>query len=289
MSTPDSPIALITGATSGIGRVTALALAQRGYRVVLLARNAEKAAAVQAEIAARPGAPAAEILLADLADLGQVRYAAAQFNARHPRLDVLINNAGLILDAQRQTSPDGYELGLATNYLGPFLLTALVFDKLRQSRAARIVNVASEAYNLARPRLGDLQSARSYGAARVYANTKLFNILFTQELARRLRTHGIANVSTNALHPGVIASGFGGQSGNWLARVIQLARPFLRTAEEGAQTSVFLATDSSVASVSGGYFSDKKAVAVRHSFNTPDNVRWLWEATEELVGVGFLD
>jgi NAD(P)-dependent dehydrogenase (short-subunit alcohol dehydrogenase family) len=283
------PIALVTGATSGIGRVTATELARRGFHVVLLARSAAKADATRAEISAATGNKQLDVLLADLADLGQVRQAAARFMARYPRLDVLVNNAGLILSPQRQTSPDGYELGLATNYLGPFLLTALLFGVLRQSPAARIVNVASEAYHIARPDLMDLQSVRRYGAARVYGNTKLFNIIFTQELARRLRSHGIANVTTNALHPGVIASGFGTQSGSWLARAMLLMRPFLLTAEQGAQTTIFLATDSSVATISGGYFDAKKAAAVRHSFNTPENARRLWEETERLTGVQFLD
>jgi retinol dehydrogenase-12 len=289
MTASPAPLALVTGATSGIGRSTAIELARKGFRLVLLARSAEKAAATQARIEELVPGAEVEILLADLADLGQVRYAAAQFNARHPCLNVLVNNAGLIPAPERQLSPDGYELGLATNYLGPFLLTALLLDKLRASSAARIVNVASEAYHLARPDLTDLQSARHYGGARVYALTKLFNILFTQELARRLRRYGLDHVTTNALHPGVIASRLGNSSRNWLARVLKLLRPFLRTAREGSATSVFLATDPSVANVSGGYFDNKKPVAVGHSFNTPDNVRRLWEATEELVGVAFLD
>jgi len=289
MSAYSAPLALVTGATSGIGRSTAIELARKGFQLVLLARSAEKAAATQARIEGIVPGAQVEILLADLADLGQVRYAAAQFNARYPRLDVLVNNAGLIPATERQLSPDGYELGLATNYLGPFLLTALLLDKLRASPAARVVNVASEAYHLARPDLGDLQSVRHYGGPRVYALTKLFNILFTQELARRLRQHGISTITTNSLHPGVIASSLGKSSNNWLARVLKLLKPFLRTAREGSATSVFLAADPSVATVSGGYFDNKKPVAVRHSFNTPDNVRQLWEATEELVGVGFLD
>jgi NAD(P)-dependent dehydrogenase (short-subunit alcohol dehydrogenase family) len=288
-TTPDFPLALVTGATSGIGRSTAIELARKGFRVVLLARSPDKAAATQTRIRELVPGAAVDILLADLADLGQVRYAAAQFNTRYPRLDVLVNNAGLIPAVERQLSPDGYELGLATNYLGPFLLTALLLERLRASPAARIVNVASEAYHLARPDLQDLQSARNYGGTRVYALTKLFNILFTQELARRLRAHGIDNVTTNALHPGLIASSLGRSSRNWLARLLKLLKPFLRTAREGAATSVFLATDPSVAAVSGGYFDNCKPVAVRHSFTTAENARRLWAATEELVGVGFLD
>jgi retinol dehydrogenase-12 len=288
MTASSAPLALVTGATSGIGRSTAIELARHGFRLVLLARSAEKAAATQARIAGLVPGARVDILLADLADLGQVRYAAAQFNAQYPRLDVLVNNAGFIPAPERQLSPDGYELGLATNYLGPFLLTALLLDKLRASSAARIINVASEAYHLARPDLGDLQSARHYGGTRVYALTKLFNILFTQELARRLHQHGLNHITANALHPGIIASSLGKSSRNWLARLLKLLKPFLRTAREGAATSVFLATDPSVAGISGGYFDNKKPVAVSHSFNTPENVRRLWQATEELVGVGLL-
>lgn len=224
-----------------------------------------------------------------MADLGQVRWAASAFDARHPRLDVLVNNAGLILGPQRQLSPDGYELGLATNYLGPFLLTALLLSKLQQSPAARVVNVASEAYQVAKPDLTDLQAARGYAALRVYGNTKLFNIMFTQELARRLRAHSIDNVTTNALHPGVIASGFGAGSGNWLARVMRFIRPFLLSEQAGARTSIFLAADPAVAQVNGGYFDKCRPAPVQHSFNTAANAQRLWELSEELVREKWLD
>ena len=160
-------IILVTGATSGIGRVTALELARQGAQLVLLARDAAKAEATRAAIVAETGRPV-DVLLADLADLKQVRQAADEFNARYPRLDVLVNNAGLILGSERQLSPDGYELGLATNYLGPFLLTALLLDKLRQSPAARVVNVASDAYQIAKTEPGRFAvGARLRGAAGV--------------------------------------------------------------------------------------------------------------------------
>ncbi|MBO2007804.1 SDR family NAD(P)-dependent oxidoreductase [Hymenobacter negativus] len=282
-------IVLVTGATSGIGEITAMALAKMGAHVVLLARSAAKAAATQQKIKAAAGHDQVDILLADLADLGQVRRTAAEFNARYPRLDVLVNNAGLILGSERQLSPDGYELGVATNHLGPFLLTSLLFDKLKASPAARIVNVASKVYHIARPNLADFQSAQGYGAMRVYANTKLYNILFTQELARRLRTHGIANISTNVLHPGVVASSFGSGVGGVMGLVAQLGRPFMISAEKGAETSIFLASAPEVASTSGGYFDKKRAEPVKHRFNTPENARRLWELSEQLTGTQFLD
>ncbi|GAB3738799.1 SDR family oxidoreductase [Hymenobacter agri] len=281
-------IALVTGATSGIGQVTATELAKMGAHVVILARNADKAATAQQEIKAAAGHDHVDVLLADLADLRQVRRAAAEFNATYPRLDVLVNNAGLIFGAERQLSPDGNELGLATNHLGPFLLTSLLFEKLRASPAARIVNVASMAYQFARPDIHDLQSTRSYGAMRVYANTKLFNIMFTQELARRLRAHGIANVTTNALHPGVVASNFGDSAGGWLGKLTALARPFMISVEKGAETSIFLASDPSVATTSGGYFDKKKTAPVKNDFNTPEHARQLWEQSEQLTGTRFL-
>ena len=288
MANLQNQIALVTGATAGIGQVTATELAKMGAHVVILARNAEKAAATQREIKAAAGHDHVDVLLADLADLGQVRRAAAEFNAKYPRLDILVNNAGLILGAERQTSPEGYELGVATNHLGPFLLTSLLFDKLKASPAARVVNVASTAYRMARPDFADFQSIRSYGALAVYANTKLYNILFTQELARRLRAHGIGNVTTNALHPGVVASSFGSGAQGLMSLFVQLGRPFMLSSAKGAETSIFLASAPEVATTSGGYFDKKKAQAVKNSFNTPDNARRLWEMSEELTGTSFL-
>jgi NAD(P)-dependent dehydrogenase (short-subunit alcohol dehydrogenase family) len=281
-------IILVTGATSGIGKVTATTLAKTGAHLVLLARSAEKAAATQREIRAVAGHDRVDVLLADLADLQQVRRAAAEFNARYPRLDVLVNNAGLIFGAQRQLSVDGNELGLATNHLGPFLLTALLLDKLRASPAARVVNLASKAHEFAKPDLADIQAERHYGAMRVYANTKLYNIMFTQELARRLRAHGIANVTTNAVHPGVVASNFGSSAGGLLGKLTLLARPLMISVEKGAETSIFLASAPEVASTSGGYFAKKKPVAVTHSFNTAEHARQLWELSERLTGTTFL-
>ena len=281
-------IALVTGATSGIGQVTATELARMGAHVVILARNANKAAAAQQEIKAAAGHDQVDVLLADLADLDQVRRAAAEFSARYPRLDILVNNAGLILGAQRQLSPQGYELGLATNHLGPFLLTSLLFAKLQASPAARVVNVASTVYRMARPNLADPQATRSYGALAVYANTKLYNILFTQELARRLRAHGIANVTANALHPGVVASGFGSAANGLMSVFVQLGRPFMISNEKGAETSVFLASAPEVATTSGGYFDKKKPTPVRSAFNTPEHARQLWELSEQLTDTQFL-
>ncbi len=284
----ESQVALVTGATSGLGKVTATELAKRGAQVVILARNAEKAAATQREIQATAGHARVDVLLADLADLSQVRRAAAEFNARYPRLDVLVNNAGLIFGAQRQLSPDGYELGVATNHLGPFLLTALLFDKLRASPAARIVNLASDAYGMAKPNLADFQSEQDYGALRVYGNTKLYNILFTQELARRLRAHGIANLTTNAVHPGVAATGFGAGAQGVFKLFSTLARPFMLSAAKGAETSIFLATAPEVAASSGGFYAKKKLLPVKHPFNTPEHARQLWELSQELTGTHFL-
>lgn len=288
MSGLQQQIILVTGATSGIGKVTATELAKRGAHLVILARNAEKAAVAQREISAVAGHSRVDVLLADLADFGQVRRAAAEFNARYPRLDVLVNNAGLLFGAERQVSADGHELGLATNHLGPFLLTALLFDKLRASPAARIVNLASMAHQMARPNLADLQSTTGYSAMRVYANTKLYNIMFTQELARRLRARGIANVTTNAVHPGVVASNFGDSAGGWMAALVSLVRPLMTSLSKGAETSLFLAASPEIAQVSGGYFVKKKKAPVRNAFNTPQHARQLWELSEQLTNAKFL-
>jgi retinol dehydrogenase-12 len=288
MSEVSQPIALVTGATSGIGEVTARELVRQGYHVVLLARNAEKAARTRQQLqqTASPGTRV-DVLLCDLSDLGQVRRAAEEFNQRYARLDVLVNNAGLVFGAEREESVNGHEMTLATNHLGPFLLTSLLLPKLRQSPAARIVNVASMAHKFAKPDLADLDATRSYSPMRAYANSKLFNILFTQELARQLRQRGITNVTTNSLHPGVVASNFGSNS-TWLTRAFyKAAAPFMTTSEDGAQTSIYLATSPEVASISGGYFAKKKPEPVKSDFNTAANVQQLWQQSEQMVGQPF--
>lgn len=282
-------IVLVTGATSGIGEVTARELAQQGAHIIILARNREKAEKTQRDIIAATGNKQVDTVLADLSVLQQVRDVSAELHAKYPRLDVLVNNAGLMFGAEREVSADGYEMTLATNHLGPFLLTSLLFDLLQKSPAARIVNVASMAYRFSKPTLDDLQSERSYSPIWEYGNTKLWNIMFTQELAQRLRAHSITNVTTNSLHPGAVATGYGKQSGGWLSAVLNLARPFMISPEQGAKTSIFLATDAKAGTVSGGFFSKKKPEPVKSSFNTPANNRRLWELSEQLTGTQFLD
>ena len=279
---------LVTGATSGIGEITARELARQGAHVIILARNRSKAERTQREIIAATGNKRVDVVLADLSVLQQVRDVAAQIHDKYPRLDVLVNNAGLMFGAEREVSADGYEMTLATNHLGPFLLTSLLFDLLQKSPAARIVNVASMAYRFSKPTLDDIQSEQSYSPIWEYGNTKLWNIMFTQELAQRLREHGITNVTTNSLHPGAVATGYGKQSGGWLSAVLALGRPFMLSPEKGAETSIFLASNEGVGITSGGFFSKKKPEPVKSSFNTAANNQRLWQLSEQLTGTQFL-
>ncbi|AHJ99228.1 SDR family oxidoreductase [Hymenobacter swuensis] len=288
MSTAIQPIALVTGATSGIGKVTARELARQGYHVVLLARNADKAAHTRQELQAAVGlGHRVDVLLCDLSDLSQVGRAAQEFNQRYARLDVLVNNAGLVFGAERETSVNGHEMTFATNHLGPFLLTSLLLEKLQQSPAARIVNVASMAYQFAKPDFTDLDATRRYSPMRAYANSKLFNIMFTQELARQLRERGILRITTNSLHPGVVASNFGSNS-TWFTRAFyKMAAPFMTSSEDGAQTSIYLASAPEVAQTSGGYFVKKRPEAVKSAFTTSENAQRLWQESERMAGQPF--
>ena len=205
-------ICLITGATSGIGEVTARELAIQGAHVVLLARSKEKAEQSRKNILNVCGHDKVDILIADLSSQKQVREVAAKYNGQYPRLDVLINNAGLVLGNQRSVSEDGYELTFAINHLAPFLLTYLLFDKLTQSPQARIVNVSSMAHQMAHLDFNNLQLEKGYSGLRAYNNSKLCTILFTRELAKRLKNN--KNITVNALHPGVIASNFSKSAGS---------------------------------------------------------------------------
>jgi NAD(P)-dependent dehydrogenase (short-subunit alcohol dehydrogenase family) len=272
--------AIVTGANQGIGKAAALVLAKEGARVVIVARNPEKGRAALAEIQAASRGETAELIVADLSSQADVRRVADQFKARHDRLDVLLNNAGLLV-TDRRTTVDGLEETFAVNHLAYYMLTRELLDVLRASGRARIVNVSSEAHRHAKIQWDDLQfERRGYSQWRAYGQSKLANILFTYELARRLDG---TRVTANCLHPGVIGSGFGQTYGGATAFFVKLARPFMLTPEEGARTSVYLATSPEVEGVTGHYFSRCKPI--RSNALSYDEVaqRKLWALSEEMT------
>lgn len=246
---------MITGGNSGIGLATARALAAAGADVVLTSRDPTRGAAAVASIEAATGVAVTAMAL-DLGSFASIRAFAADFLAQRDALHLLINNAGLIL-SERRTTEDGFEQTFGVNHLGHFLLTDLLRERLVASAPARIVNVASRAHRRAKRGLDfdDLMSEGSYEGMDVYAKSKLANIYFTVELARRLEGTG---VTANSLHPGVVATGFAadGDAKGLVAWFFKLGRPFLRTADEGAATSLYVAQAPELEGVTGEYFSD---------------------------------
>jgi len=271
---------LVTGATAGIGEQTALELARRGARVVLVGRDAARGAATQARIASEAGAET-DLLLADLAEMASVRRLAEQVRARYDRLDVLVNNAGLFLQ-RRQVTGEGLERTFATNHLSMFLLTALLRDLLVASAPARVVNVSSDAHRRGRIDLDDLQSQRRYRGFAVYAASKLMNVLFTNELARRLDGTG---VTANSLHPGFVRSNFGRNNGPVVGLAIGALGLVGRaiTVEQGARTSVYAAADPSLEGVTGVYLDRERPVRPAEAALDQDLARRLWDASEHLA------
>ena len=269
-----SPICLITGATDGVGKATAAALAARGFTVVLAARNAAKAAAVKGELAAG-GARNVDILLADLTSLSAVRGLVADFAARYPRLDVLINNAGVMVPTRLITA-DGFETTHQVNYLSPFLLTQLLLDKLMQSEQGRIINLTSSVYSIGKVDPDDLQGERRYSAIKAYADSKLALLLFTLELANRLRE---TRVTANAVHPGVVRTQMLTTAQGLFKLIALLATPFASSPETGARTSVHLAASRDAATMTAQYFAGGKPVAIKSKFNTAAIRHRLWETS----------
>jgi len=274
---------LLTGASSGIGRATALGLADEGARLILVGRTPERCEETLSLLRHRTGRDDALLLRADLSSLKEVRRLADEVLARADRLHVLVNNAGVTL-LQRRLTADGLEATFATNHLAYFLLTGLLLPRLRESAPARIVNVASDAHRFGRLDLSDLQNERSYRAMRVYGQSKTANILFTQELARRLTGSG---VSANALHPGGIRSNLGRSEGKALELVRKLVGLFLKSPEEGARTSLYLACSPEVEGVTGRYFAKCRERRPAAHARDPELARRLWERSEELTGFSY--
>jgi NAD(P)-dependent dehydrogenase (short-subunit alcohol dehydrogenase family) len=275
---------IVTGGNSGIGKATAVALARAGARTVITARDQARGIQAVADIGQASGSDLVELVVFDLGDLASVRAGAAELLERCPRIDVLINNAGLVLTDRAETV-DGYEATFAINHLGPFLLTELLTDRLVASAPSRVVNVASTAHRSARRGLDfeDLQSRQRYKGMQVYGSSKLANILFTTELASRLSGRG---VTANSVHPGTVATGYGrdGDTRGFLAFGLKVIKPFVLTPERGARTSVYLASSEDVAGVTGKYFVKCKARKPSAAAQDETAARRLWAVSEQLVG-----
>jgi retinol dehydrogenase 14 len=273
---------LITGGTGGIGKATAVGLARLGARVAITGRDPARAEAAAADIRAASGNSAVDAHAADLSGKAEVRRLAAGVLDAYPRLDVLVNNVGGFWNTRHVTA-DGLEHTFAVNHLAPFLLTHLLLDRLIASAPARIVTVSSGAQAMGRIDFDDPQGERSYSGQRAYNQSKLANVMFTYELARRLAGTG---VTANVLHPGVVRTAFGAEDpARWQRVFLPLVRPFLKTPERGARTSIYLASSSEVDGVSGRYFANSKAeTSSRASYDTAAQAR-LWQLSVDLAGL----
>lgn len=282
---------LITGATAGIGEVAALALARLGATVVGVGRNSAKCAAVVERIRQETGNPKVDFLVADLSVQAQVRRVATEFRQRYDRLDVLINNAGAFY-FQREVSADGIEMTWALNHLAYFLLTNLLLDMVKASAPARIINVASDAHQAGAINFADPEGKQKYSGWRAYAQSKLANILFTYELARRLAADPTARgVTVNTLHPGFIASNFARNNVTGWRRPLGvlltgLQRIAARSPEEGAETIIYLARDPAVATTTGQYFVKQQIAKSSPASHDAAVARQLWTVSEQMVGLG---
>jgi retinol dehydrogenase-12 len=274
-------VALVTGASAGIGLYTALGLARAGFHVIMAGRDGARTEAACRTVAGRAGSTGVEPALADLASLAAVRQLAESVLATHDRLDLLVNNAGL-MTPRFQLSEDGYELTLAVNHLAPFLLTNLLQGRLRASAPSRIVTVASQAHRGARLDVAALNSAEDWSPLKAYGRSKLCNILFTRALARRLRG---SLVVTACLHPGVVATAIGDSAGGVVGFGWRLVKRFLITPEKGAETPLFLATVADPAPFDGAYVIDRRVARPDAAALDDEFGEILWRESARLVGL----
>ena len=273
---------LITGGTGGIGKATAIGLASMGARVGITGRDRARAEHAATAIAGDSGNPAVDVFVADMSSQTEVRRLAGEVLSAYPRLDVLINNVGGFW-AHRHVTADGLEHTFALNHLAPLLLTSLLLERLMASAPARVVTVSSGAQSMGKIDFDDLMGERKYSGQRAYNQSKLANVMFTYELARRLEGTG---VTATVLHPGVTSTGFGAEdtARGW-GPMIAVMRPFMKKPRQGAETSVYLASSPEVEGVTGRYFAGHKAKKSHESsYDTATTAR-LWQASADLVGL----
>lgn len=278
-------IVLVTGASSGIGKAAAKALANRGATIIIHGRDEGKLQKVKAEIIRDTNNHLIDAITADLCSQAAVRKMAATISEKYERLDVLVNNAGGMMGAARESTVDGIEQTIALNVLAPYLLTWSLLHHLKKSEDSRIITTASFMHWVARPDFMDIESVYGYAPLKAYSNAKLYTILMTEYFATVLEGHGCANVCINTVNPGAVATNFfnrnAGGLANWLGRA---SRPFLKSAAAGADTIVWLATSPAVKGISGKYFENKHEARVRKRYHTDENRMLVWNYCKQHSG-----
>lgn len=273
---------MVTGANRGIGKAIALGLAQRGATVVMVCRDRQNGETAQAEIRAGTGNQGVDLMIADLASLDSVRQLASKYQGVYPRLDVLINNAGLA-KKQFTRTVDGFETTFAVNHLAPFLLTNLLFATLRNSADARVINVSSLVHKWGKLDFDDLHGEKNYDMDRAYNQSKLANVVFTYALARRLRG---TEITVNSMEPGMTDTDFGHEYTGFKAFMSKAWKPFLALPEDAAETAIYLALSDEVKGTSGKHFVKGRAVKSSRDSYDEDLAQRLWEVSERLTGLG---
>jgi NAD(P)-dependent dehydrogenase (short-subunit alcohol dehydrogenase family) len=290
MSEMKNKICVVTGSNSGIGKETALSLAKMGAHVVMVVRNQGRGEKARLEIVKQTGNNSIDLMICDLSSMDSIRRFAKEFKSKYDRLDVLVNNAGAMFN-KREVTSEGFERTLAVNYLGPFLLTHELMDLLKSSAPSRIINVSSGLAKNGKVDLDDLQSEKNYRGTKaysqvrapVYANTKLMVMMFTYELARRLKGTG---VTANVLMPGFVATNLGKNSGSLSSSLMfKMVRPMQVSAKKGAETSVYLASSGEVKDVTGKCLTKKKEVLTCPESYDEELQKRLWKKTETMLGL----
>ncbi len=291
MSEMKGKICVVTGSNSGIGKETALSLAKMGACVVMVVRNQQRGEKARLEIVKQTGNNSIDLMICDLSSMDSIRRFAKEFKTKYERLDVLVNNAGAMFN-KREVTPEGFERTLAVNYLGPFLLTHELLDLLKSSAPSRIINVSSGLAKDGKVDLDDLQSEKDFAGTKaysrvrapVYANTKLMLMMFTYELARRLKG---TRVTANVLMPGFVATNLGKNSGSLSSSIMfKIVRPMQVNAKKGAETSVYLASSNDIEEdVTGKCFAKKKEVTTCPASNDEELQKRLWDKTESMLGL----
>jgi NAD(P)-dependent dehydrogenase (short-subunit alcohol dehydrogenase family) len=275
-------ICIVTGANSGIGKVSARELASKGARVIMVCRNKDKGLAALQDIKTESQSDKVELMIADLASQQEIRLLAEKLKKKFPKIHILINNAGAV-NGQRTETIDKIETTFATNHLGYFLLTMLLLDNLKAAPKARIINLASQAQQSGQIYFDDLNLKNGYSSYKSYCQSKLANIMFTYELARRLKS---TLVTVNCVHPGVVRTGFGMNLKGTLKVLLKLFSPLMRTPEKGAETVVWLASSPEVEGITGKYFTDKKEIKSKPVSYDLQACKQLWEVSETMTGLG---